>query len=126
MSPKNIPGELTADQQAIRAAVADPQVVRLRHMTRAELDERMPVGAAKVVVHTADGRVHQASVTDPVGSLAKPMSDADIEHKVRALAALNPRSPDPEPLIEAVWRLDEADSIGALVRAGTGRGDGQT
>ena len=50
------------------------------------------------------------------GSDDNPMSDRDLEEKLRAAAASwNPRH-DIAPLIEAIWRVDENDGYCAACR----------
>ena len=50
------------------------------------------------------------------GSLARPMSDRDIESKLRTLAAGWCPGHDVQPLIDAVWDLDRAEDAAALLR----------
>jgi len=41
------------------------------------------------------------------GSLADPLSDADIENKLRECIHTGGNSCDPDKLMEAVWRLEQ-------------------
>jgi len=55
------------------------------------------------------------------GSLANPLSDGDIETKLRDCARSGEAKCDPERLIEAVWRLETLPDIAPLVRSSSGR-----
>jgi len=86
--------------------VFDPDVVALRGKVKAELDAAMPVGAARVDVTLVDGRTLSQTVASARGSLERPLSDADIEAKLRRLAAGGGTDCDADRVIEAVWTLD--------------------
>jgi len=97
--------------------VADPAAVALRQRVRAELDASLPTGAARVRVSTAAGAHHETTVLHARGSIAQPLSDADIEAKVRDLAAMGGSGCDAARVIEAVWTLDDAANVSALMAA---------
>jgi hypothetical protein len=44
-----------------------------------------------------------------------PMSDAEIENKVRNLAAWGAKDCDVDRVIEAIWNLDEAAGVSVLM-----------
>lgn len=92
-----------------------PEVKALRARVAAVLDDRMPTGASRVSVTTTDGRTLEATVVHARGSIEKPLTDADIEAKARALAA--GKSCDIEKLIAANWSLDKAPGVAELMRA---------
>jgi 2-methylcitrate dehydratase PrpD len=102
------------------AAVFAPDVVALRKKVRAGRDDTMPVGAARVRIDCNDGRTLSAEVTDARGSLARPLSDADLETKLRDCARDGFAECDSEAVIEAVWTLDRAADLGKLVAAVSG------
>jgi hypothetical protein len=54
------------------------------------------------------------------GSLADPLSDADIEAKLRACLRLGGADWDADAVIEAVWRLDGLADTSALMNAPRG------
>jgi hypothetical protein len=80
----------------------------------------MPVGSARVHIACKDGRRLCAEVTDARGSLARPLSDADIETKLRACARDGSPNCDGEAVIEAVWMLEREADLGRLVKAMAG------
>jgi 2-methylcitrate dehydratase PrpD len=75
-----------------------------------------PVEAARVTITLEDGRVLSAFVEQGRGTPQRPLSDAEIEAKVRALARYGCPALDSSPLIDAVWSLDRAADAGAIVQ----------
>jgi 2-methylcitrate dehydratase PrpD len=104
-------------QEFSDAVVFAPDVVALRGKVKAERDDTMPVGAARVRVDCKDGRRFSALVTDARGSLARPLSDADIEAKLRACVRDGSPGCDSEAAIEAVWTLEREATLDRLVKA---------
>jgi len=94
--------------------VADPDVVAIRSKVRVAVDPAMPLGGARVTVHTVGGDVISEEVVHARGSQQLPMSDAEIEKKVKNLADWGAKDCDVDHLIEAVWNLDEAADVRAL------------
>jgi 2-methylcitrate dehydratase PrpD len=90
--------------------VADPAVRALRARVVFEEDPAMPVEAATVVLHLADGTAHSEHVRHGRGTPGRPMSDAELDAKVRDLAAYGAPFIDADGLIAAVRGIaDEAD-----------------
>jgi 2-methylcitrate dehydratase PrpD len=98
------------------ACVRDPAVLALRARVEVEEDDSIAVGAASVRVRMTDGAEHDITVPAARGSLARPMSDRDIEEKLRTLAAGWCPGHDVQSLIDAVWTLDRTDDAGSLLR----------
>jgi 2-methylcitrate dehydratase PrpD len=95
------------------ACVNDPKVLALRGKVELLADAAIPTTAAKVVI-TAGGNTYNLSQAAARGSDANPMSDKDLEDKLRdAAAGWNPRH-DIAPLIDAIWRLDTSGDIAGL------------
>jgi 2-methylcitrate dehydratase PrpD len=99
------------------AAVHDPAVVALRALTRAKLDAGSPRGAATAIVRTHDGRVLTKTVTHAKGSTADPLTDAEIEVKLRDLAHQGHFTGSVDDVIASIWQLDAAATITPLVTA---------
>ena len=95
--------------------VADPTVVGFRGKVRVEADNNLPVGAARVNVRTTSGDVLSIYVDHARGSLKLPMSDADIETKVRDAVAFGASGCNADRVIDAVWNLEKASNLRALV-----------
>lgn len=97
------------------AAVADPRVLALRAKVAVIEDPAFPVEAARVVVTLEDGTELVWDVPHGRGTPMRPLSDAEIEDKLRRLAAHGCPGLDPAPLIDAVWSLDRSSDAGALM-----------
>ena len=93
--------------------VHDPAVVALRARTKARLDSASPRGAATASVLTHDGRRLEATVLHAKGSVEHPLSDQEIEAKVRALAPVARI----DEVIADVWQIDTLANVGALLCA---------
>jgi 2-methylcitrate dehydratase PrpD len=101
--------------------VADPAVQALGARVAVEDDPAIPVGAAAVSVRTADGRMLTHSVAHALGSLERPMSDAEIETKVRDLASVGAPDCEVDRLIDAVWTVDQHNDAAIVARLAAAR-----
>jgi 2-methylcitrate dehydratase PrpD len=99
------------------ATVHDPAVVALRALTKARVNVASPKGAATVTVRTIDGRLPESSVLHARGSTAQPLSDHDIEAKVRELARHGGFRGPVDDVITAAWRFDTLATIDPLIAA---------
>jgi 2-methylcitrate dehydratase PrpD len=96
------------------ACVGDPRVRGLRSKVEVLRDEAFSTIAAAVEITTADGATHRLSQSAARGSDAIPMSDRDLEEKLRTVAAgWNPKA-DVTLLIDAIWRIDESADVSGL------------
>jgi 2-methylcitrate dehydratase PrpD len=94
--------------------VNDPEVLALRSKVTVEPDERFQTTAAAVEITTADGETFSLSQPLARGSVANPMTDKDLEDKLRGAAEhWNPRH-DIAPLIAAIWELDTCEDVSKL------------
>jgi len=99
------------------AIVFRPDIVSLRQKVKAELDASLPDGAARVIVQLASGETSEEIVMEAKGSLADPLSDRDIEAKLRDCARLGGTDWDMNRIIDDVWRLDTLADVSSLMRA---------
>jgi 2-methylcitrate dehydratase PrpD len=97
--------------------VQDPGVTALRGRTTARLNADSPRGAATVTVHTLDGHVFTSTVTHPKGSVEYPLSDREIEAKVRDLAHQGDFDRSIDDVIAAVWQVETMAKIDPLIAA---------
>jgi 2-methylcitrate dehydratase PrpD len=96
------------------ACVADPRVAALRARVEVLRDESFSTIAASVDITTADGAVYYLKQSAARGSDANPLSDEDLERKLRTVAeGWNPRH-DVTPLIDAIWALDQSKDVSRL------------
>jgi 2-methylcitrate dehydratase PrpD len=99
------------------ATVFRPDIVSLRQKVRALLDTSLPDGAARVIIQLASGETFEEIVMEAKGSLADPLSDRDIEAKLRDGARLGGTDWDIDRVIDHVWRLDTLADVSSLMRA---------
>ncbi len=101
-------------EQFTDACVRDPSVLALRGKVEVLRDPAIPTVAAEVDLWTTDGRQHRLSQTAARGSETNPLSDRDLEDKLRIIASDWRAGYDPQPLIDAVWSLDRCDDVSTL------------
>lgn len=97
-------------------AVRDPRVLALRQRVRVEEAPGIPVPDVRIAIKDKDGATDEIAVKDARGTDNRPLTDAEIEDKFRALAARAPGCSRADELIEAVWTLDGSDDAGELMR----------
>jgi 2-methylcitrate dehydratase PrpD len=103
------------------SVVMAPEAAEFRARVRPELAPEMPVGAAEVVVETRRGDMLSATVTNARGSAALPLTDAEIEAKLRDEAHRGAPDVDAGRLIAAIWAMDRLEDAGELMRLARGR-----
>lgn len=104
------------------AALDDPAVADFRGRVTMELDPEVD-GAypqrwiGKVTVHTRDGRVLHGRVDEPKGDPGNTLSRGEIEAKTLSLGRYADAATEAElrGLIGAIWTLERADKVGALL-----------
>jgi 2-methylcitrate dehydratase PrpD len=101
-------------EQFAAACVNDPKVQALCGKVEVTRDERFATVAAAVEIATADGKLHKLSQAAARGSDLNPMSDNDLEDKLRTAAAGWDSHHDIAPLIDAIWQLDKSDDVSEL------------
>lgn len=97
------------------AAVQSPEIRQFRERVRVEISPDIPVGAAAVTVHLSTGERIETYIGQARGDECKPLSDKDLENKLRKLAAYGSPNLDPEPLIGEVWKLEELEDAASLM-----------
>jgi 2-methylcitrate dehydratase PrpD len=96
------------------ACVNDPRVLAMRSKVALAQDDAISTIAAAVAITTADGKTHNLSQKAARGSDLNPMSDKDLEDKLRDAAAGWNSHRDIAPLVEAIWQLDKSDDVASL------------
>jgi 2-methylcitrate dehydratase PrpD len=96
------------------ACVRDAEVLKMRAKVEVLRDERFSTVAAAVDITTADGHTFHREQQAARGSDANPLSDSDLEAKLRlAASGWDPRY-DAAPLIDAIWTLDQSADASRL------------
>jgi 2-methylcitrate dehydratase PrpD len=102
------------------AFVRRDDVVALRRRVVARASDEIDEASADVTVFLQDGRREQVFVEHAIGSLERPMSDADLEAKFAALVEPVLGAERVRPLLDACWSLAGARDVRELVRLGAG------
>ena len=95
--------------------VTRADVVALRRKVVATVDERIDESSADVTAVLTDGRRVHVFVEHAIGSLERPMSDAALEAKFRALVEPVLGEDKAAALIAASWALDGPGGVAPLV-----------
>src|SRR3954447_25890472 len=93
----------------------DPAVVEMRRRIEVVRDSAVATIAAEVEVTTQDGTTHRLSTPAARGSPANPMTDRDLEDKLRTIAAGWQGGYEAAPLIDAIWALDRSADASRLL-----------
>jgi hypothetical protein len=88
---------------------------------KVESDAAIDPVAASVQIETEDGRRHLRSQTAARGSDGNPLSDAELEEKLREAMAQAPQGGAAQPLIDAIWNLDKASDTASLLALAAAR-----
>jgi len=98
------------------ACVLAPEVGALRGRVSATVDSTVRKTEAHVALRLADGRVLEKHVEHALGTLERPMSDADLEAKFRGLVdGILPRA-QADRLITRCWAADTLKDASELAR----------
>lgn len=98
------------------ACVRDPQVITLRDKVSAAVDKGVHEDAAYITIKLKDGRTLEKHVEHAIGSLARPMSDADLEAKFRKFAKGILSAGETDALIKLCWEIEKLKSAGDIAR----------
>ena len=99
------------------AVVRDPKVIALRDKVTAVADKAMHEDQVHVTIRLKGGKTVEKSIEHCVGSLGKPMSDADLEAKFRALSAGILSKGETDKLIRLCWDVGKLDDVAEVARA---------
>jgi len=97
--------------------VRDPEVVALGNRVKATVESGIAPDEVRIEVTLKDGRRLKKHVPHALGSLKRPLSDRDLEHKMRDLCREILPKDRIERLIALCWTLPELPNAAALARA---------
>src|SRR5687768_5250003 len=97
--------------------VTRADMVALRRKVVATVDDSIDEASADVTAILKDGRRVRVFVEHAIGSLERPMSDADLEGKFHGLADPVLGASKASELIAHCWKLSEAKDVRALTEA---------
>jgi 2-methylcitrate dehydratase PrpD len=98
--------------------VTDPKIVTLRRKVRAEAEKGIHEDQVKVAITTTDGKVHELFVEHAIGSLDRPLSDEELDNKVRDLCEPVLGAPGTDRFIALCRDTANAPSLAAIIEAG--------
>jgi 2-methylcitrate dehydratase PrpD len=105
------------ENQFTDAKVRDPQIVALGQKVFAEVDPGFAADEVHIEVTLTDGRKLAKHVEHALGSLARPLTDEQLEDKFRKLAQDILPDAQAERLIDLCWRLPELRDASEIARA---------
>lgn len=97
------------------ATVHRPDMAAFRARCKAVLDPASPRGAATATVRTTDGRTLSATVLHAKGSQEQPLTDWEIEAKLRDSADHGGFAGPIDAIVAAIWALDQATTVAPLM-----------
>lgn len=100
-------------------AVRDPDVISVRQRVSAEIAPQLSADAANVVITLSDGSVLEKHLLHAIGSLARPMSDRDLERKFTGLAGEYLDSAAVQRLIDLCWHLETLEDVSVIAETAT-------
>jgi 2-methylcitrate dehydratase PrpD len=99
-------------------AIADARIRALQDRMEAQVDPALASGQARVEIRLKDGTTRHHSVTEATGSLERPMNDAQLAEKFRALARRRLGEAQVEALLQACLQLPDSADAGEIGRLG--------
>jgi 2-methylcitrate dehydratase PrpD len=96
--------------------VLRPDVTDLRRKVVATVDDSIREEQADVTAVLKDGRREHVFVKHAIGSLERPMTDADLERKFHSLADHTIGEARASKLIEACWKVAEMKDVKQLTQ----------
>ncbi len=95
-------------------AVAAMKIYAMDSMLQFEVDDSMRIEEASVAVTTNTGQMFCAHVTAASGSSLNPLTDVQLEQKLRTLVAARCCNCDVDALLQAVWNLEDLEDASRL------------
>jgi 2-methylcitrate dehydratase PrpD len=105
-----------AEEEFADDIVNRPDMVALRRKVVATVDNRIDEAAADLTAVLTDGRRVHVFVEHAIGSLARPMSTAQLEAKFRGMSDAVLGAAPSSALIQACWSLGALPDVRALAR----------
>jgi 2-methylcitrate dehydratase PrpD len=102
--------------QFLDPRVRSPDVDALRDKVVLTTDEATGLDQARVRVTLVTGARHETFITHARGSLQRPLTDAELDAKFRALAATELSPPQVGRLAEQCWNLEQLPDASVIAR----------
>ncbi len=107
------------EKQFSDRAVRDPAVVELRAKVVPVINPAIKPEQVEMSIELGDGRVLRKRIEHAIGSLEKPMSDADLERKFTDLADGILPPPQTAKVMELCWKVESLSDAGEIARMGS-------
>ena len=105
------------EEQYSDEVVRDPRVIALRDKVVATVESGIHEDQVRIAIRLKGGKVLEKYVEHAVGSLGRPMSDADLETKFRGLAHGILSQGETDNLIRLCWDAGKLKDVGEVARA---------
>ena len=110
---------MAGEAQFSDACVNDRQVMALRDRIHARADASMAEDSADITVSMRDGRTLNQRIEHAIGSLERPMTDADLRQKVHGLVDPVLGAAAATALFDLCMELPRAPNVRLLIAAAT-------
>ena len=98
-------------------AVNDPSVKGVRERVVAISDSSITEDQAHIEVELNDGRKLVRFIEQSLGNVHRPLSDKQLEEKLRDQCTLTLSDRDVDRLIELCWKIDKLDDVSDVIKA---------
>ena len=105
------------EEQYSDAVVRDPRVIAVRDKVVATVESGIHEDQVRIAIRLKGGKVLEKYVEHAVGSLGRPMSDADLEAKFRGLAEGILAKAETDRLIGLCWEVGTLKDAAETARA---------
>src|SRR6185436_3976753 len=95
----------------------DPQIVALRDRVTTTIDPAIKEEQVRARIVLKDGRTLEKRIDHVLGSLERPLTDADLEAKFMALAEGVLPAAQARTLMERCWKIDTLPRAGDVAAA---------
>jgi 2-methylcitrate dehydratase PrpD len=97
--------------------VRDPRVIAVRDRVNATVDRSMREDQMRIAIRLKDGSTVEKYIEHVIGSVDRPMSDADLEAKFRGLAKRVLSAAQTDRLIQLCWKIGTLGDAAEVARA---------
>lgn len=104
-------------QEYTDEAVNDPKVRSVREKVTASSDDSITEDQSHIEVELADGRKMVRFVEQSLGNVHRPLTDRQLEDKLRDQSVPLLGESNVNRLIDLCWRIDQLDDVSELIRA---------
>jgi len=111
-------GKLTLDHFS-SAHFNDARLQAIGAKIKFQDDPDMAVNASTVSVRFSGGAVETFRVQEARGSSANPLTDQDLENKLRDLGRFGAPTVDTTKLVDVIWSIDTMQDVGNLLKIAT-------